>query len=280
MDLCEGNNTENGRCENASAVSFEGGLLGSKTARGFAGWVNNYNVASMALSGLLFASVLRPITIMSLPGQNKNKEDKFYAATHSFSSGVVGFIISTIVTNPLGDAVRTAVKHTRNQQLYDTITKITSDLKSQSIDDVLKGIDGDLKSKSFNDFIKGIKGNPLTEPLSDIIKEFKDDFDKKTFGKIVKNIQNNPDTRKYAFKIFKGTKPAVQEKMLTLMKQIPDLGLAVPRAMLTIALIPYIQKYVFGATKKQKPVQADNKQFMNNFIDKPVFQQLHEKGAA
>ena len=53
-----------------------------------------------------------------------------------------------------------------------------------------------------------------------------------------------------------------------IMQMLPDtLVLGIPKAMLTIALIPPILKYVFGMEKKQpKPPVT------NNFIDKPIFQ--------
>ncbi|MBO6088148.1 hypothetical protein J6P92_07400 [bacterium] len=41
----------------------------------------------------------------------------------------------------------------------------------------------------------------------------------------------------------------------TLVKNIPDWLIGVPRAMLTIALIPPILKYVFGVEKKKKPAE-------------------------
>ena len=69
--------------------------------------------------------------------------------------------------------------------------------------------------------------------------------------------------------------------METLAKNIPDWIIAVPRATLTIALIPPILKYVFGVEKKKKAVPVQEPQIMNennsqatkmDFVDKPVFQ--------
>lgn len=59
-----------------------------------------------------------------------------------------------------------------------------------------------------------------------------------------------------------------------LLKNIPDWIIAVPRAMLTIALIPPILKYVFGMEKKSK---LNNQQAVvqnQDFIEKPVFSQF------
>ena len=54
--------------------------------------------------------------------------------------------------------------------------------------------------------------------------------------------------------------------MDTLMRNIPEWIICVPRAMLTIALIPLILKYVFGLSKtpKNKPAEAQNPQQIQN----------------
>ncbi len=59
-----------------------------------------------------------------------------------------------------------------------------------------------------------------------------------------------------------------QKKTLgTLIKNIPEWAICVPRAMLTIALIPIILKYVFGLEKKpkHKPTEEIKQQPQNNF---------------
>jgi len=60
-------------------------------------------------------------------------------------------------------------------------------------------------------------------------------------------------------------------------KNIPDWFIAIPRSMITVALIPPILKYVFGIEKKPKaPVIAENTTNMAssniNFMDKKTFQ--------
>ena len=58
-----------------------------------------------------------------------------------------------------------------------------------------------------------------------------------------------------------------QKKTLDLLvKNIPEWAICVPRAMLTIALIPLILKYVFGLTKtpKNKPADAQQQTDFNN----------------
>ena len=68
----------------------------------------------------------------------------------------------------------------------------------------------------------------------------------------------------------------------TLVKNIPDWIIGVPRAILTIALIPPILKYVFGVEKKKKPATSENKNVNTNntdtpkmdFLDKPAFEEF------
>ena len=71
--------------------------------------------------------------------------------------------------------------------------------------------------------------------------------------------------------------------METLAKNIPDWVIGVPRAILTIALIPPILKYVFGVEKKKKAEPQKDTTVNNNnnmempkmdFIEKPAFQQF------
>ena len=67
-----------------------------------------------------------------------------------------------------------------------------------------------------------------------------------------------------------------------LSKNIPDWIIAVPRSILTIALIPPILKYVFGVEKKKAaPPQKDNNmqpQMAMNMLDKPIFKDFQFKG--
>ena len=85
----------------------------------------------------------------------------------------------------------------------------------------------------------------------------------------------------------KATLKAMSKKraaLSTLVKNIPDWVIGVPRAILTIALIPPILKYVFGVEKKKKP-KPEQENNVNNtvnkmetpqmdFIEKPAFQQF------
>lgn len=81
----------------------------------------------------------------------------------------------------------------------------------------------------------------FTKPLDDALKKAKE------------------NTAKYNCESIKKMNKGQMRTMDTLMKNIPEWAICVPRAMLTIALIPFILKYVFGLekTKKQAPKQEE-----------------------
>ena len=93
----------------------------------------------------------------------------------------------------------------------------------------------------------------LTKPLDDAMKKFQKDPEKysgKVFAKINKEIKELEVSKKDAKKLEDLKKQ--KKTMELLVKNIPEWAICVPRAMLTIALIPLILKYVFGLEKKKK----------------------------
>ncbi|MDD3437166.1 MAG: hypothetical protein PHC64_08460 [Candidatus Gastranaerophilales bacterium] len=119
---------------------------------------------------LLLTGLIRPATIMALPSEKKNIDDKKYAAAQSISSGVIGFILALILANPIAKAFN---KIAKNPQDY-----LNKNAESFSNDNVIKA---------------------------------------------AKNYTN----------------------------QIPDILMAAPKAIITIAIIPPILKYIFGLEKKK-----------------------------
>lgn len=75
----------------------------------YASWMEKYifdhNIASSAFMALILAGILRPATVLSLPGK-KDKDDKIYSAGHAIASGIIGFAASVILTSPLDSAVK------------------------------------------------------------------------------------------------------------------------------------------------------------------------------
>lgn len=221
MGLCE----ENNRGYN---ISFSGGLQGKSVAAAnslsdklfgseafgkLLEKAHKHNIITNALVALVLAGVLRPATILALPG-DKDREDKIYAAGHALASGIIGFAVSMALTSPLDSAIN---------KLYDN----------------KKDFFG---SKTLQELQAKIKEK-------EAIKATLDDAGKKE----LKELYN----KKAALK--------------TLVKNVPDWIISVPRAVLTIALIPPILKYVFGVEKKKKNVDAkvESTQVQQNNASQP-----------
>ena len=241
------NGSFTGKSEAAVNVAKKGGIFASKWFNKFLTYTNDHNVATSALVALGLAGVMRPATILALPGK-KDKEDKIYASGHSMASAILGFVASVIVTSPLDGAVKK-----------------------------IFGSDGYLKDKDGN-IIKDKDGKPRI-------------FSKKLFelAEKEKALEAKANARDAAGKIIDKTARAAYKgvkrhraALETLVKNIPDFVIAIPRSILTIALIPPILKYVFGVEKKKKPEQTEAPKDTNNmntptkmdFIEKPAFKEF------
>ena len=242
------NGSFTGKSETAVNTMKKGGILTSKWFNKLLTYTNDHNVATSALVALGLAGVLRPATIMALPGK-KDKEDKIYASGHSMASAILGFVASVIVTSPLDGAVK----------------------KLFSCGGYLKDKDGNIikdsqgKSKIFS--------KKLVELLEKEKSLEKAATDRDKITGVIKD-----KAAKEAYKAVKRHRAALE----TLSKNIPDFVIAIPRSILTIALIPPILKYVFGVEKKKKVAQSEPPKETNNmqqqppmdFVNKPVFQQM------
>lgn len=241
------NGSFTGKSETAVNTMKKGGILASGWFNKLALSAKEHNIGTSALIALGLAGVMRPATIMALPGK-KDKEDKIYASGHSMASAILGFIVSVIVTSPLDGAVK---------KLFNG--------------------GGYLKDKDGN-IVKGKDGKPVV-----LSKKLVELAEKENALNEIANARD-PITKKIkdkaARETWKGIKN-LRSALETLAKNLPELFIAVPRATLTIALIPPILKYVFGVEKKKKP-EAPNVNNANvaltpmNFINKPVFQKLKD----
>lgn len=240
-----------GKSEAAVNVAKKSGIFTKKWFNKFLTYTNDHNVATSALVALGLAGVMRPATILALPGK-KDKEDKIYASGHSMASAILGFVASVIVTSPLDGAVKK-----------------------------IFGSNGYLKDKDGN-IIKDKDGKPriFSKKLFELAEKEKDLEAKANArdaaGKIIDKAA------RAAYKAVKRHRAALD----TLVKNIPDFIIAIPRSILTIALIPPILKYVFGVEKKKKTEQTEAPKDTNNmntptkmdFIEKPAFKEF--KGGA
>ena len=177
-----------------AAKSFGDKILSSKTFGAILEYAEDHPISCNALFSLVLAGILRPATIMALPDEisGKNKKDKLNAAAHAVSSGVIGFISSTIIMSPF-DAAMKKIKADPAKYLGKGAQKYLGDLKA-----------------------KGLTKTPK-----------------------FKNVEK-------------------------LIKMGPDIIIGIPRAWITIALIPPILKYVFGMDpakdkKKEKEMKPEDK---------------------
>ena len=242
------NGSFTGKSEAAVSVAKKGGIFASKWFNNFLAYTDKHNVATSALVALGLAGVMRPATILALPGK-KDKEDKIYASGHSMASAILGFVASVIITSPLDGAVQRLFKG--NGYATDKNGNLIKD----------KNGNPKILSKTL---VRLAEKEEKLEPLANLRDEIT--------GKIV---------NKRARYLHKAVK-AIRESLQTLVKNLPDIIIAIPRSILTIALIPPILKYVFGVEKKKKPEQTEAPKDINNmttptnmdFIDKPAFKEF------
>lgn len=225
MSMSDGNLYNTGYCgsftgKSEAATSFLDKILKNNWFGNFAKYAHEHNISGSALIALVLAGVMRPATIMALPG-DKDKDDKIYASGHAMASGIMGFIVSTAITSPFDESIK---------KVFADNSKFVGK-----------------KLKSLSEKIEVLKAKKLAKTIT------AEELEK------LKSLASK------------------RQSMQTLAKNIPDWIIAVPRAMLTVALIPPILKYVFGLEKKKKNENKDvininNQNFVNsNIIDKPVF---------
>jgi len=201
------------------AANFLDKILSSSWFGNFAKYSQEHNISTSALIALVLAGIMRPATIMALPGK-KDKEDKIYASGHAMASGIIGFIVSTAVTSPFDESIK---------KIFDQ-----------------------------KKFARG-KFKEMDEKIAKLTKDKEDGILADAAKKELKALTKKRDA------------------LNTLVKNIPDWVIGVPRAMLTIALIPPILKYVFGLEKKKKsaPQQPQTVEAPKmDFIDKDVFKNV------
>lgn len=87
-------------------VEKPGKIYNSKTLRNFFIMADNSQSVFGAFFALILTGLFRPATIMVLPGQKKNKDDKKYAAAHSVASGLIGYAIALVISSPIASAMK------------------------------------------------------------------------------------------------------------------------------------------------------------------------------
>lgn len=199
---------------------------------------DKHTVIAQNLVALFLAAGLRPLAIMSLPGQKKDKDDKIYASGHSIASGLIGFAFSSIVMYPLGQAVEKTKGTIKSANAAIASMKDSNNLTKEQ----KEAIDSLMQKYKLNDIseIENVK----------VFKKLKETYNVKNLGELEHS------------KAFKNV-----TKMLDMAPDVFIFG--VLKAMLTVALIPPILKYVFGIEKKKAP-QAPKPELNNSMIQPPA----------
>lgn len=78
----------------------------NKTINKFLIMANDSQAVFGALFALILTGIFRPAAIMATPGDKKNKDDKKYAAAQSVSSGIIGYVVSLLISSPLAKAMK------------------------------------------------------------------------------------------------------------------------------------------------------------------------------
>lgn len=229
--LCEKNNAENNvtfsggltRTSEAAANCFNGNKGGGLfNKKWFDTFLRYADAHNIGCSALMALLLAGAVRPATIMALpgKKDKDDKIYASGHSIASGIIGFGFSTLLTTPLDIAVK----------------KIIEDAK-EKLPIPKEGIPKGADRSKYTKFNMGILNKKFLR-LAEL---------KKMAGDAATEVE----------------KKAIKQQINALelsMKNIAEWVIAVPRAMLTIALIPLVLKYVFGIQKKKKqaPVQEQN----------------------
>ncbi len=236
-------------------------------------------VAAQSLFSLGICCVARPATNMIT---TPDKKDASYASCHSISSGLIGWVWPMLFSTPIAMAVGAMLKKPQiffspklMKKLYpsigiETITKNGKKVQRAMVNakDQLLRQDGSLLSRNLEPLKVAtekveefLKINPKltvdkhgiarsTEVFQTKDGKFVLDKEGNKIGCALQKADKNPITEEVELGIKK------EQNMASFMSWIPDILLAPPRAMLTIALIPYLLNNVFGIQKGSKAGSA------------------------
>ena len=316
------NEKSNNRGYNVSFSGSQGSVDAAKTLMGRImktrafNWLTEYaglhQVATTALVALFLAGGLRPLFTIALPGKD-DMEDKIYAAGQAMSSGIIGFLFSSLITTPIDQGAKYIYDEARkiSREDYDKLepSELAKYIKktnmyaediakqhgievqdienyvkdklhnrdgytTQQISDFMNDIEDSLPGKSdFNDKRRLALGEYVKEKNIDImpIRKLKNNVFKIVSSKTdrINQLLHENATMYINDEVKKGINLGEVRNLENWLKGIDsakknifDWIIAIPRAALTIALIPPILKYVFhvekGKSKNKNIAEARN----------------------
>lgn len=229
-------------------------------------------VVCQSVFSLAVCCFARPITNMFT---TPDKKDASYASCHSISSGAIGFLWSLALSTPISMAMGAMLKKPQKyfkpsliKKLYPSVgvikdaktgaEKLMTDAKGH-----LLRQNGTLLSRNIEplkveadkaaEFLK--KHPDLTIDKHGVVRSttvFQTEHGKdlKKEGKKIGCALQKSDMTPITEEVELGIKK--EQNMASFMNWIPDIILAPPRAALTIAMIPWLLKNVFGMEKTKK----------------------------
>ena len=299
--LCENNKGYNvsfsGKLPNESvtaAKSFMEKIMSTGAFKWLTGFAGEHNVAAASLIALFLAGVLRPPITIALPGK-KDMEDKIYAAGHSLASATIGFGFSTLITTPIDSGIKHIFKEANKMSKEDynnlstdelveyikknnmTPDKIAEKLQSKTMpaEEFLKLLkDSEGKNLSPEKIAEQVKANnweiiSTRNPKNKFLTIISDKVDK--INKLKHELTTTTDAMQKG-KLLSEIRDLENcvKGINTSMHNVSEWAIAVPRAMLTIALIPPILKYVFHVEKKKEEDKSEKVQSQNLAVQNVV----------
>ena len=181
----------------AKKLSVGEKILDSKFFSKMLEYAEAHPVSCNALFSLVLAGMLRPATIMALPGKkNEDRENKINAAAHSVASGIIGFISATIVMSPF-DAAMKKVKNDPAKYLGigKKAESYLGDLKAKGLSKTAKFKNVETLMKMGPDIIIGIPRSIITIALIPPILKYVFGIEKKPKNKKVEEQQPKQDVK-------------------------------------------------------------------------------------
>ena len=143
--------------------------------------LSNFGPITQAVLAALVCTILRPATIMVMPDKNGKANNK-YAAAHSISSGIAGFVLTTPLTYPFKQGGKYAQSNLIKNMKPEVLKRLFPQIDIKSITDAT-GKRLDMK------LWKDIEGNRFSDnnKLVDMLPKFRHlaDVSEYTFDKIL-----------------------------------------------------------------------------------------------
>ena len=170
-------------------------ILSSKFFGKMLEYAEAHPVSCNALFSLVLAGILRPATILTLPGKkDEDKENKINAAAHSLASAVIGFISATIVMSPF-DAAMKKVSKDPAKFLGKKAEAYLGDLKAKGLTKTAKYKNVETLMKMGPDIIIGIPRSIITIALIPPILKYVFGIEKKAKDKKVEEQPKQQDIK-------------------------------------------------------------------------------------